>query len=762
MRLPIPRFGLVCCVYVALYATLSAQDPSVGGLNPSSLTPGYTGNLTVTGGNLAGAKQLWLSFPAETKFAEGIEANGTKADQVVFAVTIPPTTAVGIHGLRVLTDKGVSPLRLVMVDDLPNLNSPGNNTTAATAFALPGPCGVDGAVANQGLQYFKFTATENQRIAFEVLARRIGSALDPMLRLLDSKGREIAFSDDAPGLSGDAQFEHVFPAAGEYLLELRDIRYQGGGYRLRVGDFPLANTAYPLAVQRGATTAVTLAGLGTAPAETTNIVVPADPALVWMPVSMKRAGGQSSGFSQVPVVDRPQFLEQEPNNKPEEANRVDIAQDINARLDARGDLDRFVFTGKKDQSLVFTGITRQQGSPADLNLKLLNKDGGQIATVDDTGTSEGVLVAKIPADGDYTLVVEDLAKRGGANYAYRIAISPAAQPFTLAVSADTANIPLGGAIPLTVTAVRNGYTGPIELSVTGLPAGMTASRSVIGAGRNDAVLTLHAAPDQATGVLHGLKMIGTAKVGDADVFETANFATAIKARLANMRFPPATLTADFAAAAAPAAGLTWRVEPPEIVFGKEMSAKVKLIATRGEGVDEAITVAVLPPQNGLPPGITAAVKNIDKGANEVEIVYSANKDAPLGDFTVGLLGTHKVKDKTTTLPAAIRLKLDGPVTVTLDTAGAKIAKGGELAVKAKVVRNPAFAGPVVIALQNLPKGVTAPEVTVPADAAEIEIKLTAAADAAVGAVNNVEAKATATVGSNKYEAKSGPATLTVE
>lgn len=762
MRLFSLGLGFVCCAACTLAPTLSAQEPSVGGLSPSSLAPGFIGNFTVTGSNLAGAKQLWLSFPAEAKLAEGIEANGTKADQVVFAVTIPPTTPVGIHGLRVLTDKGVSPLRFVMVDDLPNTNSPGSNTTAATAFALPGACGVDGAVANQGLQYFKFTAVENQRLAFEVLARRIGSALDPMLRLLDAKGREIAFSDDAPGLSGDSQFEYTFKAAGEYLLELRDIRYQGGGYRLRVGDFPCANTAYPLAVQRGATTAVTLAGIGTAPAEATNVVVPADPALAWLPVSMKRAGGQSSGFSQISIADRPQFLEQEPNNKPEEANRVDLGQDINARLDVRGDLDRFIFTGKKDQSIVFTGIARQQGSPADLNLKLLNKDGGQIAAVDDTGTNEGVLVAKIPADGDYTLVIEDLAKRGGPNYAYRIAITPAVQPFTLAVSNDTGNVPQGGVIPLTVTTVRNGYAGPIELSVEGLSAGMTASRSVIGAGRNDALITLHAAPDQAAGILHGLKIIGKAKVGEADVTNIADFAGVLKARLANMRFPPGTLSTAFFAAAAPATGLTWRAEPPEIIFGKELSAKVKLIATRGEGIDEAVTVAVLPPQNGLPAGITAAVKNIDKGANEVEIVFSANKDAPLGDFTAGLLGTHKKGDKTLTLPAAIRMKLDAPMTVTLDLGAAKIVKGGELIVKAKVTRNPALAGPVVIAMQNLPKGVTAPETTVPAEASEIEVKFTAAADATVGAVNNVAAKGTATVGNSKFEATSSNVTLTVE
>ncbi len=762
MRLLSIQMGIFGCALAAWAGALSAQEPSAGGLAPSSIAPGYTGNLTVTGGNLAGAKLLWLSFPAETKLAEGIEGNGTKADQVVFTVTIPPTTPVGIHGLRVLTDKGVSSLRLVMIDDLANLNSPGNNTTAATAFALPGPCGVDGAVPNQALQYFKFSATENQRLAFEVLARRIGSGLDPMLRLLDMQGRELAWSDDAAGLSGDSQFEHVFKTTGEYLLELRDIRYQGGAYRLRVGDFPCVNTTYPLAVTRGATTAVTFTGSGTAPAETINVTVPSDPGLTAVPVSIKRPGGQSSGFALAAVADRPQFLELEPNNKPEEANRVDLGQDINARLDVRGDVDRFVFTAKKDQSITFVGVTRTSGSPADLNLKLLNKDGGQIAQVDDAGTNEGVLSAKIPADGDYTLVVEDIAKRGGANYGYRIAIAPAVVPFTLAVSSDTGNVPVGGALLLTVTAARNGYAGPIELAVQGLPAGMTASRSVIGAGRNDAVLTLQAAPDQAAGVLHGLKIVGTAKVGDVDTIATAEFSGVLKGRLANMRFPPATLTQGFAAAAAPAATLNWKVDPPEIVFGKELTAKVKLTAIRGEGVDEAITIALQPAQNGVPAGIAIPLKNIDKGANEVEITFTGNKDAPLGDFTIGLLGTHKKGNATLTVPAAVRIKIDAPLTVTLDAGAAKIVKGGELVVKAKVARNPALTAPVVIALQNLPKGVTAPEATIPADAVEIELKLTAAADANVGAINNLAAKGTATVGNNKFEATSANVNLTVE
>ena len=76
----------------------------------------------------------------------------------------------------------------------------------------------------------------------------------------DGAGAELASNDDALGLGGDSQLSYTFPAAGEYLLELRDIRFQGGPYRLRIGDFPCAAVAYPLAVQRGTATPVAVAG----------------------------------------------------------------------------------------------------------------------------------------------------------------------------------------------------------------------------------------------------------------------------------------------------------------------------------------------------------------------------------------------------------------------------------------------------------------------------------------------------------------------
>ncbi|MBI1346915.1 hypothetical protein GC163_11575 [bacterium] len=756
------RSRLVSCGCLLVSAAVAgAQEPVINQLTPSAILPGQGTAIAVSGGNLNGAKGVWTSFAGSAGLTEAPE-NGTKADQVSITITPGSDVPVGIHAVRILTDHGVSPIRFLLVDDLPTVAQAGNNTAAETAQALTLPTAVDGNVGNLSVQYFKFTATEGQRLSFEVLARRIGSPLDPMIRLLNLQGRELAFSDDAPGLSGDAQLSHTFTVAGDYLLELRDIKYQGGPYRLRIGDFPAATTAYPMAIQRGKPAQLTLTGSGVEGLAPLAITAPTDAAVAFWPVSLKAPNGQASGFSYVEVVDRPQALDAEPNNTAEQPQRVELTHDINGRLEQPGDVDRFVFKAAKDSSFVFTGVTRTQGSPTDLNMKVLKADGSQIAIVDDTGTDEGTVTVKFPEEADYTLVVNDLANRGGPDYAYRVAIAPSAPAFSLTASTDTLNIPAGGSVMVTVTTKRAGYGGPIELTVNGLPEGVTASRSVIGPGRNDAVITLTAGPNYAAGSLQTATLAGTGMMGASPVTSTAEFTGVLKQRFANMRFPPQTIASTLAISATGASGYSWKAEPAEVTLGKQLSSKFQITATRRMGNDEAITVALQPAQNGLPAGITVAVKNIDKGANTAEIVVTADDKAAVGDYTIAMVGTLK-QDKTThTQPIAVRVIIADPLKSQVELGEGKLAVGGELLAKVKVERNPALSGPVEVAFVNLPAGVTAEAATIPADQTETMVKLTASADAAKGAVNNVQVKLTAAAGNAKFEAVSPNATLTVE
>ncbi len=162
------------------------------------------------------------------------------------------------------------------------------------------------------------------------------------MQLLDaSGGRELpgAYSNDAPGLQTDARLTYTFKAAGEHLVAVRDVSYRGGEdfhYRLRIGDFPCATTALPLAAKRGSKVAVQFAGPtvdGVAPVEVT---VPSDPAVESIAVAPRGANGLHGWPVNLAVSDLDETLEKEPNNEPAKANRIPVPGARHRALRAEG------------------------------------------------------------------------------------------------------------------------------------------------------------------------------------------------------------------------------------------------------------------------------------------------------------------------------------------------------------------------------------------------------------------------------------------
>jgi hypothetical protein len=111
---------------------------------------------------------------------------------------------------------------------------------------------------------FLFAAKEKQPVLLETTARRAGSRLDPVLRVLDPMGKELASNDDAAGK--DARLLFTPPATGDYLVEVRNLTGRSGDdyfYRLDVTvppppDFTLALTPDNPTVSAGGAIALTL------------------------------------------------------------------------------------------------------------------------------------------------------------------------------------------------------------------------------------------------------------------------------------------------------------------------------------------------------------------------------------------------------------------------------------------------------------------------------------------------------------------------
>ena len=767
LRLLIPVLAsLVLAVDGSDRVRLWAQVPAISATSPQAAQPGATVDVKLQGGNLTGATALWTSFPGQTVLAPDVADNGKNNGEVVFRLTLPADAPVGVHGIRVATATGVSPLKLFVVDELTSVTQKSGNHSPAKAQSLELPCAVDGRVDALTRHYYRFPAESGEQISFEVLARRIGSALDPMIRILDAAGHELTYSDDAPGLSSDAQICHTFDTTGKYVLEVRDINYQGGGnyhYRLRIGDFPCVTVPYPMGVQAGVASTVHFAGPDVDEVLPIDVHVAEDPLLSTVNVGAKRRAGAASGFAILAVGRGEELLEHEPNDTAAQANRVTLGTCLNGRFESADDVDRFVFPAKKDQRFVFAGITRRQGSPAYLVLQLLNPNGGEVASAEYDGSTDGAINYTFPADGDYTLVVKDLAGQNGNPFAYRIDVQPWQPGFSLTASTDTLNVPVEGTAIVTVTASRRQYDGPIDIAAINLPQGLISTPTVIGPGMNQAVLTVTATAEAATVRLLPVTIVGTALIGQGEFQTTASISAALKGRFHGMPWPPQLLQHSVAAAVGPKPQLVLRAEPTELVFGRDLKATVKIIAERADGFDDQIALKVTPEKGGLPAGISVAAKPIPKAENEIEVVFSANGKAPLGEFTAVLSGTLK-KDKTTVTQAApgFRLKLQPPFVLKLDAADSNLAPGGQMNVKVTAQRNPAYHGAIALSFQNLPKGVVAADATIPEGQDEVAIVITAADDTQPAAVNNVTVQGTGQVEKAKLTAVSAAVTLTVE
>jgi hypothetical protein len=116
-----------------------------------------------------------------------------------------------------------------------------------------------------------------------------------------------------------------------------------------------------------------------------------------------------------------------------------------------------------------------------------------------------------PADGEYIASIRDVRGMGGENYAYRLMVRPPRPDFRLTVSPRNPNVPVGGTIPVTVTASRiDGFDGPIDVFLEDLPAGLHATRSAIAAGQVSATILLSADANANLADAVPLKAIGRA------------------------------------------------------------------------------------------------------------------------------------------------------------------------------------------------------------------------------------------------------------
>ena len=443
---------------------------------------------------------------------EGVNLGGVKQVEV-----LPPARVDGWTTLPLAIATPFGPLLnkpRVGVGDVPEVFEKEPNDTPPEAEAVSIPVTINGHIDNPSAakhdddDFFRIHAAKGQRLVIEVAAARLGSPLDSVVEVLDSRGNDVPratvrclYQTQTTLTDRDSRSEGIrlVSTAGlhenDYLMvgdELDQIAY--------VSDQPDAD------------------------------------------VILKGFEGQ-----------RFTWLGTSPSLRP---------------------LNTTVY---KAQVLPADAEFPANGLPV-FHLTERNDDGGPGYGADSR------LDFEAPADGDYLVHLKDVRNQGGPGFAYRLTIRDAAPDFTLVADPDNPNIPLGGSSPMTVSVNRlQGYQGPIEIEVKGLPQGLTASKAEIAEGEDSTVVVLSAAP-------------GSNPISVPTHFEIEGHAVANGHTITRMANAGKVLQV---ASIIPPPDVTVRTEPEQVALAPDKEVSVSLHVERRNGFKGRVPCDVV----NLPPGV---------------------------------------------------------------------------------------------------------------------------------------------------------------
>jgi hypothetical protein len=741
-------------VAVGLVAAFAAwaETPKVSSNSPLGVRRGEGTEVTFFGSNLEGKARLIAPFSAEV-----VPIN---ADVASWKVRITPAadTPVGVYPCRIRTDDGLTAPFLFAVGQVPQVQEKEDNGSFVQAQPIPSPCVVEGKVEGNDVDFFRFAGQKGQRVVVDAQCSRIGSGVDPSLRLSTASRGYVASADDTPGLMTDARLTAVLPEDGDYLIELADSRYQGTGkanYRLVVGPLPVADEIFPLGGRVGETIGLELKG-GTLPVPSvgaTTIRTNPDvdpnsfrPRLTNHSLGIAGPGEPVLDVESIPPLATDTVPELRESTEPGSPVLKAVAPVVfNGRIGKKGEEDRYVVVVTPGQKLRIVVDAADLGSNLDGVLQVKGPDGAVLATADDVQTpyqSKAKAAAKkaaalntpdpsldftVPGGmTEITLALRDLRGEGGTGYPYRLTVKPVTPTsFLVTTVDDQINIPRGGTAAVAINVTRQGFDGPITLNVDSLPPGLSVRAGRINPGQTIGALTISSTPE-ASFEIANLKVVGEGQgptgrivVGTSKPIVFAEQGTLATNQIVQEGLPATIALPTPIALDAPAS-------PIEVVPGYPANVPIK--ATRSPGTEDVVlTFGTLP----LPVGFAVASSTLPAKAVEANAILNIGADAPIGPTLVAITAKGAIggKERTLSVPL-VTLEVVRPAAVELASNTIEIKAGATVELKGKVIRKGPFQEPVTVKIDVLPAGLKADPATVPPDQSEFTLKIVADAKAA--------------------------------
>jgi hypothetical protein len=466
-----------------------------------------------------------------------------------FEVEVTADQPSQVYEYRIATPQGVSSIGLLRVTDFPviqEITSENGTATTAQVFELPAAlCGK--CEKQEDVDCFRFTGKADDEVVFEIFAQRVmkgihdmiagtttNYVMDPILTLFGPTGQIVAQNDNVFG--GDSLLAYKLPVSGDYVLEVRDCRYNGHPkytYCVEVAKRSFAQCSFPLAVQRARTTPAELIGPFCENSGKVELTATADAPLGWKDVRFKTARGELNPVA-VLVSEHPQQSATGANQSLATATTISLPCGISGRLATDGEAHYYAFDARKDGYYLFEIESHRRGLPLDATLEVFDAAGKKVELLDPLGkktdmaddplmpgddmpfTKDARLHFQAPADGRFIVCVRDLNGRGGPTFAYHLRAEPAGPDFEIKGHYYYAMLAPGTRTVWFVNVNRlNGFKGPVTMFVEGLPAGVSFEPVTIPAGMNDCSLLLTASPDAKVGASL-VRVFGQAQVHGSD------------------------------------------------------------------------------------------------------------------------------------------------------------------------------------------------------------------------------------------------------
>ncbi|MBA4018579.1 MAG: hypothetical protein C0483_15545 [Pirellula sp.] len=455
---------------LALGGIAAAASPEIKSLAPAGGQRGTTTEVVVAGAFDKWPMRAWVS-------GTGVRWEAAK-EKGKFSAIVDADAAPGPRWIRLLGDDGASKPAVWIVGTTKEVAEKETNDLLSGAQEIgPEPTTVNGALVKGGdLDSFRLTLKAGQTLIASLDANTVfGSQIDAILQLVDEAGFVTVQSHDDRGL--DPRIVHTISQSGTYYVRLfafasdpnSSIKYHGATsafYRLTFTTEGYVDHVFPLAVPRDGSAKTVPQGWNFPATEwvTTRTDVVEKPTALGVPSSV-------AGSAFCVAVGLPTLTEQEPNDRAK-PQQIETPCIVNGRIAAEQDRDVYAVKWSKGQSWRIRAQSKLWGFGVDPLLIVENADGKELMRGDDAGRGnpDADLVFKVPADGAYRIVVEDLFGATSFRHVYLLDIRPTETDFALTTSASEFSGSTKAPLEIPVAIERpTGMTAEITVRLEGLP-----------------------------------------------------------------------------------------------------------------------------------------------------------------------------------------------------------------------------------------------------------------------------------------------------